>query len=231
MKNNVSEIKKLLGDCTEEQRKLIFLELRKEFSIHPIEEKLKTQAEIILSAIDKDASGLTYRMLRGVIAEAAFEIEVISSLNGWKNVTPTGDFPFDYVLSNEIQSVSVQVKLQRSKNGMPMTANAAARQFSKEMFVVETQKTREGIDQATKEHTRPYRFGDFDLLAVSMQPFTGKWNSFMYTVSGWLLNQPENPKLINKFQPVSPVANDDWTDDFEVCLAWFNENRIKKIKY
>lgn len=230
MDKKLVEIRKLLVECTPEQRKLIFLELRKEFSIHPIEEKLKTQAEIILSAINKDASGLTYRMLRGVIAEAAFEIEVISSLPGWKNVTPEGDFPFDYVLSNRIQTVSIQVKLQRSKNLEPMTANDASRKFSKNLFVVETQKTRGGINPVTKEDTRPYRFNEFDILAVSMQPSTGKWVSFMYTVSDWLLHQEGNSKLMSKFQPVSPIPNDDWTDNFETCINWLNQKTNKKIK-
>ncbi|MEX2235221.1 MAG: hypothetical protein WD824_23865 [Cyclobacteriaceae bacterium] len=231
MDKKIEEIKRLLEGCSVPQRKLIFMELRKEFSIHPIEEKLKTQAEIILSAINKDASGLTYRMLRGVIAEAAFEIEVISTLSEWRNVTPEGDFPFDYVLSNGIQGVSVQVKLQRSKNLNPMTANQASRKFSKELFVVETQKTRGGIDIATKEDTRPYRFNEFDILAVSMQPSTGKWMSFMYTVGNWLIPQEGHPKKMYKFQPVSPIPNNDWTDNFETCVKWLNQNLEKKIKF
>lgn len=230
MGKKLEEIRKLLSECTADQRKLIFQELRKEFSIHPIEEKLKTQAEIILSAINKDASGLTYRMLRGVIAEAAFEIEVISSLKRWKNTTPNGDFPFDYVLSNEIQSVSIQVKLQRSKNLKPMLAKEASKRFSDKLFVVETQKTRGGLDLITNEDTRPYRFGEFDILAVSMQPSTGRWISFMYTVSNWLLPQESDPKKMNKFQPVSPIPNDDWTDDFETCITWLNQGLKKKIK-
>ena len=169
-------------------------------------------------------------MLRGVIAEAAFEIEVLSTLTRWKNVTPDGDFPFDYVLSNGIQNISIQVKLQRSKNLKPMTANEASKKFSKDLFVVETQKTRGGIDIITKENTRPYRFNEFDILAVSMQPSTEKWISFMYTVANWLLPQEEGSKKMFKFQPVSPIANNDWTDNFETCVSWMNQNSNKKIK-
>ena len=96
--------------------------------------------------------------------------------------------------------------------------------------LVETQKTRGGIDIITKENTRPYRFNEFDNLAVSMQPSTEKWISFMYTVANWLLPQEGDPKKMFKFQPVSPIANNDWTDNFETCVSWMNQNLNKKIK-
>lgn len=217
--------------CSIEQRKVIFQELRKEFTIHPIEEKLNTRAEIILSAINKDASGLTFRMLRGVIAEAAFEIEVLSKLSNWKNVTPEGDLPYDYLLSNGTKEISVQIKLQRSKGLRPMSAMRASKKFPHNFFVVETQKTRGGIDALTNESTRPYQFGEFDILAVSMQPATGLWSSFMYTVANWLLPIQNDEKKMQKFQPVAETINDDWTDDFETCVSWLDKNLKKRIQF
>ena len=32
----------------------------------------------------------------GVIAEAAFNINVISNLEGWADITPNGDLPYDF---------------------------------------------------------------------------------------------------------------------------------------
>ena len=94
MDNKTDEILALLKKCSELQRRYIFRELRNEFKIHEIEEKLNVKAEIILEAINKDASGLTYRMLRGVIAESAFEVEIVKKLKEWENITPQGvDIP------------------------------------------------------------------------------------------------------------------------------------------
>ena len=62
--------------------------------------------------------------------------------------------------------------------------------------------------------TRPYRFGEFDLLAVAMYPSTHEWNTFMYTVADWLLPGRTDPSEILKFQPVATLPNDDWTSDF-----------------
>jgi hypothetical protein len=227
----VDEILALLCQCSLQQKELILKELRKEVKIHPIESELNIVAEIILEAFHKDQGGLTFRMMRGVIAESAFEVEIISKFQGWKSITPEGDLPFDYLLTDGKGDVSVQVKLQRSKRHQPMMAKEANKNFSRSMFVVETQKTRGGIDSTTKEDTRPYRFGEFDILAVSMQPSTKMWDTFMYTVADWLIADPKNKQIILKFQPISSSPNEDWTDDIETCITWFRERRKKTIEH
>jgi hypothetical protein len=231
MADVLEEIRKLLASCSSEQRKIVFMELRKEFSIHPIEERLNTQAEIILEAISRDTDGLTFRMLRGVIAEAAFEVEVLSKLKNWNNITPDGDLPYDYLLEDNLGNISLQVKLQRSKEFKPMSANEAYKRFSDQMYVVETQKTRGGIDTKTGEDTRPYRFGEFDILAVSLYPSTNDWSKFIYTVGNWLLPDEKDASKVLKFQPISKSSNDDWTDNFEFCVDWFRKGITKKIRY
>lgn len=225
----VEEIKRLLDDCTNEQCRDILQYLRRRIPLHPIEEKLNTQAEVILEAIDR-APDLTLRGIRGIIAEAAFAVEIAGRLEGWKDVTPAGDLPFDLLLEDAIGQVRVQVKMQRRVGAQPMTARQASRLFPPEMFVVETQRTRGGHDRMTGEDTRPYRFGEFDVLAVSMHPSTNDWHSFMYTVSDWLLPRPDNARQLMKFQPVSPVANEDWTDDFLTCVGWFRSRITKRIR-
>jgi hypothetical protein len=85
--------------------------------------------------------------------------------------------------------------------------------------VVETQKTRAGRQRNTGGSTRPYRFGEFDLLAVAMQPSTGRWDSFMYTVADWLIPSRADPAEILNFQPVAAVVNEDWTDNFREVIS------------
>lgn len=226
---DTDEIKRLLSLCTDEQRREVFTHLRRQIPIHPIEAKLNTQAEIILEAIDR-ASDLTLRGIRGIIAEAAFAVDVIGRLEGWIDVTPPGDHPYDFLLEDEFGQVRIQVKMQRRKGGQPMMASQASRTLSPGMFVVETQRTRGGINQTTGEETRPYRFGEFDILAVSLHPSTNDWNSFMYTVCDWLLPRPGNQNLLMKFQPVATVPGDDWTDDLRACITQFRSQQQKRIR-
>lgn len=227
MTTHIEQIIELLKACTSEQRHKIFQELRKEFSIHPLEEELNIQAEIILESISR-AGGLTLRMMRGVIAEAAFEIEVVSKLKGWKDITPSGDLPYDFRLDDGKGSVRVQVKLQRSKDDRPAVASDGYRRFSSDMYLIEPQKTRRG--ERKGQSTRFYEFGEFDILVASMQPSTKNWGSFMYTVSNWLLPDSKDKSKILKFQPIPMQPNDDWTDDFEICVQWLRSGVQKQIR-
>lgn len=229
MDKQVFQILELIKTCSQEQKESIFRELRKQHLIHPIEEKLNISAEIILEAIHKDPTGLTFRMMRGVIAEAAFEINILANQEQFKYISPEGDYAYDFLLTDEIGEVSIQVKLQRSLKLKPMLAVEANRKFSPNLFVVETQKTRGGIDSFTKEDTRPYRFGEFNILGVSMQPSTGNWNSFMYTVADWLIPQLDDDSRMLKFQPVSPTSNEDWTEDLQLCIKWLRSGNKRRI--
>ncbi len=228
VENRVNEIKRLLEVCTPAQRREIFHYLRREFPIHPLEDKLNTQAEIILEAIDM-ASDLTLRGIRGVIAEAAFRLNVVASLRTWRHETLQGDFPYDFLLRDESGDVRVQVKMQRLKDHRPMMANQGYRYLPNDMYVVETQRTRGGIDPQTQQQTRPYRFGEFDILAVSMHPSTNDWSSFMYTVADWLIPRPEDANLMLKFQPVAKTPNGSWTSDFNQCVSWLRSKIKKRI--
>jgi hypothetical protein len=166
-------------------------------------------------------------MMRGVIAEAAFEVEVVERLKGWRKLPRSGDLAYDFLLQDRKGDVRVQVKLQRSKGGRPMTAREAFRSFSEELYVVETQKTRRGLKRKTGGATRPYRFGEFDVLAVAMYPSTNRWDSFLFTVADWLLPGRSDPAEILKFQPVASTLNEDWTDSFATAVSWFR-SRVKK---
>ena len=181
MNHRLDQIKKLLVSCSQEQRHSVFQEMRKEFPIHEIERKLNVEAEIILEAISR-AGDLTLRGIRGIIAEAAFKTKIVGTLRGWVDNTPAGNHPFDFVLTDSDGSVRVQVKMQRQKIHRPMMANEGYRFLPPDMFVVETQRTRGGRHPTTGENTRPYKFDEFDILAVSLHPSTGDWSRFLYTV-------------------------------------------------
>lgn len=214
------EVLKLLEECSPEERLVIFKHLRKEIPIHVLEAKLNTQAEVILEAMDR-ASDLTMRGLRGIIAEAAFLVDVLGKLDGWKVMPIVGDAAYDFLIEDRIGRLNIQVKMQRKQAGAPMAR--------KGKFVVETQRTRGGKDATTGEPTRPYRFGDFDILAVSLHPSTGDWRNFRYTVGRWLRPRAESSDLIDVFQPVSKAVNEDWTDNLETCIDWFRRSLKKTI--
>lgn len=226
--SEVDDIKALLKLCNQAERREIFDMLRAEFPIHALETKLNIPAEAILEAIDR-ASDLTLRGVRGVIAEIAFKLNVAHMLKGWISQELQGDFPYDFLLRDRLGDIRVQVKMQRLKSGVPMMASQGYKRLPPNMYVVETQRTRGGKDHKTGEDTRPYKFGEFDVLAVSMHPSTREWSSFMYTVADWLLPRPENKALMLKFQPVAKTPNHAWTDTIETCIAWFRSEQKKTI--
>ena len=185
-------------------------------------------AEVILEAISR-SSDLSQRGVRGLIAEAYFEQRVLPMHPEWANETPPGNHPYDFLLGRGPQRVRIQVKSQRRKAGRPMTAKQGYRRFSGHKLLVETQKTRAGTDDKGAS-TRPYRFGEFDILAVSMEASTGDWTQFRYTVACWLLPRPDDSSLLLKFQPVSLQPDDDWTADLGAAIDWFVRGEAKQIQ-
>lgn len=227
----VERIKRLLAEATPQEREAVFRHLRPEFSIHPLEERLGASAEVILEAIAR-ASDLTRRGIRGVIAEAAFAMYVVAHLSGWVEEPIQGDAAYDSCLRDHVGRVRVQVKLQRQRQHRPMKSEEAPRwtKMPPGMFVVETQRTRTGKTRSGDD-TRPYRFGEFDILAVSMHPSTGRWDSFMYTVAAWLVPDPTNPALIQKYQPVAAVPDQHWTSDFLEAVDWLRSGVERPLRY
>lgn len=218
--NEVEQVKKLLLRCSEEQRRIIFGYLRNELDIHPLESQWNVRAEVILEAINR-ASDLTQRGVRGVIAEAVFEAEVVDKLVGWNKEIILGNPSYDVLLWDTAGQVRIQVKLQRQERQRPKIRSG--------MYVVETQRTRRGENRDTGETTRPYRFGEFDILAVSLHPSTNEWDRFMYTVADWLIPNPNNENSLEVMQPVAMTPSDSWTDNLETCLAWFRSGLKKSI--
>ena len=229
-------IRRLLDRCTVDERRALFTELRASHPIHELEATFGATAEVILEAIHR-APELTRRMLRGVIADAAFAQLVVPPLaaRGWRDATPLGNFAYDHLLEDEAGRISVQVKLQRSERGRPIVTTGTKYGLTANMYVVEPQRTRGGTQRggessASEESgkTRPYRYGDFDVLAVSLQPSTGDWAAVRYTVGNWLL-PGKGANEIATYQPVAMQTDGDWTDDFATVAAWVRSGREKRI--
>lgn len=223
-KDTLQAIRAALAAVSSDDRRRIFQDLRKEFPIHELERKWNAPSEVVLEAIAR-ATDLTQRGLRGVIAEAAFAQTVVVPLlsAGWIDDTPAGDIPFDFRLNDKLGTVKVQVKNQRNEKQAPKL-------WKKQpgVYVAETQKTRSGKDKAGNE-TRPYRFGEFDILAVCLHPSTNDWSRFLYTVGDWLLPRETDKKLISVFQPVDPKAGADWTADFAKAVSWHRSGKKRTI--
>ena len=199
---------------------------------HPMETRLMTTAETLLEAISR-ASALTIRGIEGILPEASFATEVLPAITGWSPVEPPADAAFDFLLTDLTPQphVRLQVKMQRRKNHVPWMANNAmksTRQWPANHYVVEVQRTRGGAD-AQGQGTRPYRFGEFDVLAVSSGASTGHWHAFSYTLADWLLAEPSDPTQILKYQPVPPHDTDSWTTNFLSAVTWLRSGVKKKI--
>jgi hypothetical protein len=100
--------------------------------------------------------------------------------------------------------------MQRKKAGIAWLRNGS--------HVVEVQRTRTGKGKDGTA-TRPYRFGEFDLLAVCMQASTGDWHSFMYVPSSALTAKPNSKAEIETFQKIPEFGdNGNWTNDLAAAL-------------
>lgn len=225
----ITQVRQILAACTDRQREDIIRLLRTEYRTHRIEQEWNTSAEIVLEAIARSGP-LTQRMFKGILAEAAFKVEILDRLDGWREVTPPGTHAYDFAVQAGEATVTIQTKLQRKQAGKPFMYRIPGRRGpASAFFVVETQKSRKGIDRTSGESTRPYRFDEFDILAVSMEPATGDWSQFRFTVGKWLIPRADEPNLIAIYQPVSLEPNEDWTDSLATAIRWLQSGERKTI--
>ena len=244
MDESPEAIRKLIAECSAEERKAL-RQFLSAIAPHPLEREWGIDADTILSAIRR-SSDLTKRGVRGIIAEAVFENSVLPTLadSGWKPEVILGDLSYDAHVQKGGTSARIQIKLQRLEKGVPKLYYPKHYEEGS-LYVVEVQKTRSGEKttrqmlqgsdatlEATDEitvQTRPYRFGDFDILAVNMHPSSGDWKSFRYTVASWLLPRANDNALIEIFQPVAATPNNVWTDNLSVCLDWLGSGAERTV--
>jgi len=203
----IEEVRRLLPKCTVAERAQILAELRQEEARHPFEVRLNTTTNVILEALHR-ASDLTIRGIRGIIGEACFVTNVIPTLRNWESLEVIGDLPHDACLRDQTSEIRIQVKMQRKAKQVPLIRDGQA--------VVEVQRTRGGTRDG--EETRPYKFGEFDMLAVCMEPSTGDWNRFYFIPQRWLIPRQGKAALIEIMQPVSLDSDSVWTSDFDEAV-------------
>lgn len=196
--------------------------LRSRYPVHALEQQFGTTAEVILEAISR-SSDISQRGVLGLIAEASFQLNVIDRLEGWTDVPPDSEQPFDFRIRRGAEEIRIQVKRQRLEAQSPM------RYRRSDLYVAETQRSRTGTHRATGQATRPYRFGEFDILAVSMQPVTRDWASFRFTPQRWLIPRGSEPALLQVYQPVSLSPNEDWSDNLLQAIEWHCSNVQRRI--
>jgi hypothetical protein len=238
MSEKIESVKRLVDDLTASELQSLAAYLRPRLPKHALEEKWGISYELILDAIHR-SQDIVQRGVRGVVAEAVFEAKTLPSVRGWHSVPFVGDLPYDFKIQRDSdrREIRIQVKLQRTQGGRPLTRAF----FGPETFIVEVQKTRSGTRRwqegaasprsapTASPKTRPYQFGDFDILAVNMQPATRDWTRFMYTVGLWLMPRTSDRKLIEIMQPVSGNRSQVWTDDIEECIQWFLSGKKELI--
>ena len=238
MSERTEKVKALIDALTPAELQTLASYLRSKLPKHALEAKWGIDYEVILDAIHR-SQDIVQRGVRGVIAEAVFEAKVLPSVKGWHAVPVVGDLSYDFDIrrDSDDKQIKIQVKLQRTAAGKPLSRSF----FGPDTFIVEVQKTRSGIkrkvSQATSEEsapatpakTRPYQFGDFDILAVNMQPSSQDWAQFMYTVASWLIPRSGDKSLIEIMQPVSRNRSAVWTDNIDECIQWLISGEKKII--
>jgi hypothetical protein len=235
MSEKTESVKELIESLTPSELLSLASYFRSKLPRHELEQKWGIGYETVLTAIYR-SQDIVQRGVRGVVAEAVFLEKVVPTIKGWDNLPVIGDLPYDFMLREQgrNRTVKIQVKLQRTRKGEPDVMPSV---YSGITYKVEVQKTRSGkkrkqgrdAPSASSEtesnntvQTRPYQFGDFDILAVSMQPSTRDWTRFMYTVGSWLIprSKADEKHLIMIMQPVSPSPTDVWTDSIDECIRW-----------
>ena len=221
----IRDILRLVDELDAGQKQEVFDHLKASCINHPLEREWNAPAELILDAIAQ-STDLTQRGVKGVIADRAFHRMIVPELKraGWTSEPIIGDLAYDADLTRDGVRVTVQVKMQRRVRGEPFQRSAGGTPH----WVVEVQKTRSGQD-AEGASTRPYAFGNFDILAVNLYASTCDWSHFVYTVASWLVPRADQPNLIAVLQPVSQGPSVCWTRDFEEVVEWFRSGQKRQM--
>jgi hypothetical protein len=243
MNDRVVQLEQLIDSCTADELEEIKRYLDVAANRHPLEIEWKIDGRTILDAIHR-STDITKRGMRGIIAEAVFEREVLPAMvtAGWViGSSDVSDPLYDSLLRRDHRAVRIQIKLLRLERGQPKRFHAG--RYDEELYVVEVQKTRSGKRKrkvvsgvqpvlssgSELENTRPYSFTDFDILAVNLHPLTGVWTDFRYTVATWLLPRWADSTLIEVMQPVGIAPNNVWTEDLVTCLEWLGSGESRRV--
>jgi hypothetical protein len=222
MRKSVNVIKQLLEECSDQDR-----------------DEWKSHAQTILGAIR--GSHPTKRGVNGAIAAAFFENCALPAIeqHGWARATATQtNDPSSPVIEKNGRAVHVLIAILQFEAGKPRRQLSSAGR--EDQYVVQVQKKLSRVpvlhieprDNGPRASVFPraYSFGDFDVLAVNMQPVTRRWTDFRYTLAAWLAPFEKDTSLIAPAQSVSLESSGIWTDRLPACLDWLvDESRQRAI--
>lgn len=216
-------IEQIIRNLTADEKKNLLEELRKEIPIHHLEQDWNISAEFVLEAISR-SQDITKRGVRGIVAELCFShyiIEPFLNQPGWSGVTLTESLSYDSLVQHEHgRKIRIQVKNQRVEKGIPLLATKQAKKkFAgyAGWWIAECQRTRNGTDTDGKK-TRPYKFDEFDILAVCLHPSTNDWSKFMFIDARNLIPRATDNALIDIMQPVAPTRQGHWYESLKDCI-------------
>jgi hypothetical protein len=205
----------ILKRCDKNQLEIIAKHLDiKPFS-HPLEKLINVKAEILLDSLLR-SSYITLNGIRGIIAESTFNSLIVKDSKRWKDIPAGAQNPYDFILEDNAGQVRIQIKLQRKVENLPWIRTDGC-------AVVETYRTRSGKTK-DGESSRPYRYGEFDLLGVCMEPSHGTWESFLYIPQKYLKSDKDNIKFLHKLQSVPLIPKDNWTTSLDEAVELFRKD-------
>jgi hypothetical protein len=208
----------ILKKCNKSQLDVLCKHLNIKPFTHPIEKLINVKAEILLNSLVR-SSYITLNGIRGIIAESTFNDIVVKNSKRWRDIPAGAQNPYDFILEDDIGQVRIQIKLQRKVDNLPWIRKDGC-------AVVETYRTRSGKTKEG-ESSRPYRYGEFDLLGVCMEPSEGTWESFLYIPQKYLECEKGNIKFLNKLQSVPLTPKDNWTASLDEAVELFRKDPSK----
>jgi hypothetical protein len=222
MRKSVSVIKKLLDECSDEDRG-----------------EWKNHTQTILGAVR--SSHPTRRGVRSAIASGFFESSAFSALGelGWTLTRGLPAGPFNFAMEKDGRRVRVLIASLQQESGKPRRQDA--REERDPVYVAKlpgrtvplsarsrgSAKQQRGNPQKAGDD-RAYAFDDFDLLAVNMHAATRRWADFSYTLAMWLRPREDQRGLIASEQLVPVSSSRRWTTDLTLCLDWLSATAARK---
>jgi hypothetical protein len=212
MRKTVSMIKKLLDECSDEDRG-----------------EWKGHTQTILSAVR--LSHPTRRGVTNAIAAGFFESSAFPALaqTGWMLSRSAPGSPFTFALTLGGSLVRVLVVSLQQESGKPRRQSQSERPEPRYVALLPRktlgapQRT-EGMPGRAREDgpqaviDRGFSFGDFDVLAVNLHAATRRWADFRYTLAAWLAPRKDRATLIATEQPLE--SSQMWTSELSVCVRW-----------
>lgn len=205
----------ILKRCDKSQLDVLTKHLNIQPFTHPLENVINAKAEILLDSLMR-SSYITLNGIRGIIAESTFNTIVVKDSKKWKDIPAGAQNPYDFILEDNIGQVRIQIKLQRKLDNLPWIRKDGC-------AVVETERTRSGKTK-DGESSRPYRYGEFDLLGVCMEPSHSMWESFLYIPQKYLEPHKDNIKFLNKLQSVPLTPKNNWTNNLDEAVDLFRKD-------